>query len=996
MHQRKLARLVCFIVVFSTLIAKAQKVPLKITNYPIPTTGVVIYAAPEDAYPTPGEVTNTGTGPSSPWTLTKALLSAPANATVIVRGGEYRALSQNRITNKITIQAYPGEEPWIKGSIVVTNWEKVAGQNIWVHPNWPYQFPRSTIPENIGTNPLCDNRDMIYINDRSLKQVDSIKNVGAGTFYVDYAGDKLYVGTDPATGRVESTRFGSPIIRNDLSGTEVRVPNGTTIKGIGFTHYADNGLELVCAGGLNLEDNTFSWNGTAGAKLVAPAAIIRGNTFAFNGNVGLSGNNLKETIVEYNHAYENNIEAYSTSWAAAGIKVIVTKNMKMRRNLVENNYSAGIWLDISAIDNELSYNTVRENGGFGIFSELSNGTLIAGNLLIDNKNYCIALSDTDSSEVWNNTIVSNAGRGFFIKDSPRESKNAVPGSLFYSYIIANSKECSWVTRANVIKNNIVVTNTGLWMENTQPSELQIRETDFNGYYRTGAADINIYKWSNVNYKTLDAFKAAIPGYEVHSIAFYQQSANPFFSDTTYRLVANSPAIKAGTPLPANIAALLGLPANGQPVDMGAIQTIAPAAPADLAAVAVSQTQINLTWADNADNETGFVIEKKSASDSIFTVIDTVAANSTGYSSTGLTANTMYTYRVMAYNTSNNSAYTNDASATTFLPNSPAAPTNLIATVLSQRTVTLSWIDNAENEEGYKVERSTMNGEFVTVAALGANASSYKDTALTASTNYIYKITGFNKGGTNSSNEQTVTTAAAGTGLLAHYYKNTHFKGSSFTRTDATVDFNWGPRQQPPPGIITPFSVRWEGQLEAIYSEMYTFKTITDDGVRLWVNGQLIIDNFTSGGLRENTGKMTLEADKKYAIKLEYYQNDSKAVAKLLWSCSTRHEDIVPQAQLYPALSASSGLVIKSEPGFYTVFPNPAKDDVKVAFESTRGEAVEIIIADKQYKQVLSYKGVTVDGENVITLNISKLKPGLYFLIKSVNGERNARQLVIVK
>lgn len=994
MHQKKLARLICLILVFSTWTAKAQKVPLKTTNYPIPSTGLVIYSAPEDAYPNPGEVTNTGTSPSSPWTLTKALLSAPTNATVIVRGGEYRTLSQNRITNKITIQAYPGEEPWIKGSIVVTDWEKMPGVNIWVHTNWPYQFPRSTVPENIGTNPLCDNRDMIYVNDQSLKQVDSIKNVGEGKFYVDYAGDKLYIGTDPATGRVESTRFGSPIIRNDLSGTEVRVPNGTTIKGIGFTHYADNGLELVCTGGLRLEDNTFAWNGTAGAKIVAPAAIITGNTFAFNGNVGLSGNNLKETIVEYNHAYGNNIEAYSVSWAAAGIKVIVTKNMKMRRNLIENNYAAGIWLDISAIDNELSYNTVRENGGFGVFSELSNGTLIAGNLLIENKNYGIALSDTDSAEVWNNTIVSNAGRGFFIKDSPRESKNAIPGSLFYSYIIANSKECSWVTRANVIKNNLVVTNTGLWMENTQPSDLQVKETDFNGYYRTGAADVNTYKWSNVNYKTLDAFKAAVSGYEVHSIAFYQQNTHPFFSDTTYRLTANSPAINAGAPLPANIAALLGLPASNHPVDMGAIQTVAPAAPADLAATAVSPTQINLTWTDNADNETGFVIEKKSASDSIFTVVDTAGVNSTNYSSTGLTANTTYTYRVMTYNTSNNSAYTNDASATT-LPSAPAAPTNLVATILSQRTVTLSWVDNADNEEGYKIERSNAGGAFKIIDTLAANSTSYKQTNLTAATSYTYRIVCFNKGGI-SSIEATGTTSAAGTGLLAAYYGIKQFKIKSFTRIDANINFNWG-KGSPDTSISHNFfAARWEGKIEAVNTETYTFKTVADDGIRLWINGQLLIDDFTHIGLRTHSAQIALEADRKYTIKVEYFEIEGEAVAQLLWSSASQAEAVVPQAQLYPALSAASGSVVKSEPGFYTVFPNPAKDDVKVAFESTRGEKVEIIIVDKQYKQVLSYKGATIEGENVITLNISKLEPGLYFVIKIVNGERNAKQLMIVK
>jgi subtilisin family serine protease len=91
----------------------------------------------------------------------------------------------------------------------------------------------------------------------------------------------------------------------------------------------------------------------------------------------------------------------------------------------------------------------------------------------------------------------------------------------------------------------------------------------------------------------------------------------------------------------------------------------PAAPTNLVAVVVSRSQINLTWTDNATNETGFKIERcKGATCTNFTQIGTVGANITGYSSTGLSANTAYRYRVRAYNVSGNSAYSNIASATT--------------------------------------------------------------------------------------------------------------------------------------------------------------------------------------------------------------------------------------------------------------------------------------------------------------------------------------------
>jgi C1A family cysteine protease len=91
----------------------------------------------------------------------------------------------------------------------------------------------------------------------------------------------------------------------------------------------------------------------------------------------------------------------------------------------------------------------------------------------------------------------------------------------------------------------------------------------------------------------------------------------------------------------------------------------PAAPSGLTALAVSRSQINLAWTDNADNETGFKIERCTGSKCTdFAWIASVSTNVTGYSDTGLSAKTTYRYRVYAYNDSGDSAYSNIAKATT--------------------------------------------------------------------------------------------------------------------------------------------------------------------------------------------------------------------------------------------------------------------------------------------------------------------------------------------
>jgi predicted secreted protein len=93
--------------------------------------------------------------------------------------------------------------------------------------------------------------------------------------------------------------------------------------------------------------------------------------------------------------------------------------------------------------------------------------------------------------------------------------------------------------------------------------------------------------------------------------------------------------------------------------------VVPAAPTNLVTTAVSKSQINLSWKDNATNETGFKIERcKGATCTNFAQVATVGENVTSFANTGLTANTTYRFRVRAYNASGNSAYSNTVSAKT--------------------------------------------------------------------------------------------------------------------------------------------------------------------------------------------------------------------------------------------------------------------------------------------------------------------------------------------
>lgn len=158
------------------------------------------------------------------------------------------------------------------------------------------------------------------------------------------------------------------------------------------------------------------------------------------------------------------------------------------------------------------------------------------------------------------------------------------------------------------------------------------------------------------------------------------------------------------------------------------------APSNLSATP-SGSQVGLSWTDNATNEDGFKIER-STDGGAFLQITTVNVNVTAYTDTGSTANHSYAYRVRAYNTAGNSAYSNTASAHTYT--TPAAPTDLTATNPSGNNIDLQWVDNATDETAYHVERKIGTGSFLLLTILGANSTTHPHTG-TGGFTYTYRV-----------------------------------------------------------------------------------------------------------------------------------------------------------------------------------------------------------------------------------------------------------------
>ncbi len=145
------------------------------------------------------------------------------------------------------------------------------------------------------------------------------------------------------------------------------------------------------------------------------------------------------------------------------------------------------------------------------------------------------------------------------------------------------------------------------------------------------------------------------------------------------------------------------------------------------------------------------------------------------------------------------------------------------------------------------------------------------------------------------------------GLRGDYYAGVNFEQLKPPRIDRTVDFEWFPDS---PGGQVPadfFSVRWSGQVQPRYTEVYTFTTLSDDGVRLWVDGLLIIDNWTDHPQTENSGRMALTAGRWYPIVLEFYEKGGGATIRLSWSSRSQAREIIPAERLYALRDDSARL-----------------------------------------------------------------------------------------
>lgn len=207
----------------------------------------------------------------------------------------------------------------------------------------------------------------------------------------------------------------------------------------------------------------------------------------------------------------------------------------------------------------------------------------------------------------------------------------------------------------------------------------------------------------------------------------------------------------------------------------------------------------------------------------------------------------------------------------------------------------------------------------------------------------------------------------GSGLTGQYYQGSDPSSGvlAFTRTDSVLDFYWGSGQ--PAGTLgyDDFSVVWAGEVEPPVSGTYTFAVRADDGIRVWIDHVLVIDEWRDQAVRDFTVEVPLTAWQRVPIRVAYYESQVYAQTSLSWTVPGMREELVPQAFLYPAASAP----LPVERVSFTATPTAERVDLRWVVPPTVAATRYVVeradgSADRRFEALLAAADRQQPGEQI--------------------------------
>ncbi len=366
-------------------------------------------------------------------TIEAAVRRASSGDRIVVHGGSYHEEIDIPAGKSLSISNAPGSRVWLEGSREVTSWRSEGG--VYVHTGWREEFDSSPTyhwgePDNPGedwsfidpNHPMAAHPDQMWIGGKRLKQVASRSAVRPGTFFVDDAGDRLYLGSDPSGRSVRASNMAKAV---SIQGS------GSSISGIGVRRFAPSvphmGAVTIEAPGVTLSNMRIEGNATTGLHVSASNATLKNLRLTRNGMLGAGATYADDLRVIGLNVRNNNTERFNYSPVAGGFKIDRTRGVLVRDSEFVNNAGTGLWIDESSYSIGVFNTTSRNNLRHGLSLEISARAVVGDNVIAGNAGDGIKVNNTSGVALWNNTIIDNGRPVNIVQDDRDPSDPGTPG-----------------------------------------------------------------------------------------------------------------------------------------------------------------------------------------------------------------------------------------------------------------------------------------------------------------------------------------------------------------------------------------------------------------------------------------------------------------------------------------------------------------------------------------------------------------------------------------
>ncbi|MEM9467653.1 MAG: right-handed parallel beta-helix repeat-containing protein [Actinomycetota bacterium] len=357
-------------------------------------------------------------------TITDAVTAAGPGATIVIHdnGDAYResfSADDGWVGKPIRFVAAPGERPIVSGADIVGEWTPDGGRWFHAYTDDRFEFALPTsgaiLPEQIsGSSPNAGLLEQVFVDGQPLRQIAALDGLGPGSFFVDRAADRIYLGDDPTGRTIEITsRHRALMFAAGASGSSVE---GVTISGFAPRHL-DGTAMVVLDGATDIVLRDVVLTRSSATALVAVGAdrlLLERVTMVANGARGLSGDRLDDVVIRRSRFEANNTERFDaadcgggTYCVLAGAKLTRSSGVEVSFSDFSDNQATGFWCDLECRDLVFVGNHAVANDRHGAYFEVSEGAVIEANILAANGEAGVKTSGSRDVRIAHNTFVAN-------------------------------------------------------------------------------------------------------------------------------------------------------------------------------------------------------------------------------------------------------------------------------------------------------------------------------------------------------------------------------------------------------------------------------------------------------------------------------------------------------------------------------------------------------------------------------------------------------------